>query len=201
MAKSSRFGSRMLAVAGWAEITWLLLTWTLTWEQQLTGVAIALAVGAAMAPLGDVPGPWTFLRPRRLGAAVVLLGASLGSVVRANLSLTRRIWSPSRPLSSGMLVLPTRMRSDAGIAATALVSSLIVDNQCVDLDRSANVLQYHVVAVPPGDAESRTEQINAPTERRLLPLLTGAGDSVSNAGWPSPDESASPEGSTGRLSR
>lgn len=175
MAQWRRFGYRMLAVAGWAELTWLLLTWTLTWEQQLTGLGISLAVGAAMAPLGDVPGPWTFLRPRRFVAAVILLGGSLGSVVRANISLTRRIWSPSRPLTSGMLLVPTRMRSDAGIAATALVSSLSVDNQCVDLDRSTNLLQYHVVAVPPGDARSRPEQINAPTERRLVPLLTSTG--------------------------
>jgi multicomponent Na+:H+ antiporter subunit E len=168
-----KFGraGRVLSVTAWALLTWEVLVWTLTWEQQLVGLTVALAVGASMAPLGDVPGPWQLLRPRRLLGSIVLLAASLWSIVRANLSLSRRIWSPERPLSSGMLVVPTGLSGDAGVAATALISSLIVDNQCVDLDRSADSLQYHVVAMPSTDPQSRAEQINAPTERRLRPLL------------------------------
>jgi multicomponent Na+:H+ antiporter subunit E len=163
--------NRVWSVGAWAMLTWEVLAWTLTWEQQLTGVAIALAVGVSMAGFGDVPGPWKLLRPRTAAALLRLLAKSSYAVVRANLSLSRRIWAPSRPLRSGMLVLPTRMRSDAGLAATALLSSLVVDNQCVDLDRSSRQLQYHVVAVPSGDPQARSEQINAPTENLLSPLV------------------------------
>lgn len=167
----ARWLSRVWSVGAWALLTWELLVWTLTWEQQLTGIGIALLVGGFFAPYGDVPGPWRLLRPSKLAALLKLLAASSYAVVRANLSLSRRIWSPSRPLSSGMLVLPTRMSSDGGLAATALLSSLIVDNQCVDLDRSSQQLQYHVVSAPSGDPQARSEQINAPTERLLRPLL------------------------------
>ena len=163
--------SRVWSVGAWALLSWEILVWTLTWEQQLTGIGIALLVGAFLAPFGNVPGPWRLLRPRRFAALLKLVASSSYAVVRANLSLSRRIWSPSRPLSSGMLVLPTEMRSDGGLAATALLSSLIVDNQCVDLDRSSQQLQYHVVAVPSGDPQARSEQINAPSERLLRPLF------------------------------
>jgi hypothetical protein len=43
-----------------------------------------------------------------------------------------------------------------------LISSLIVDNQLVDLDRSGNVLQYHAISIPDGDPRS---QIDEPIER------------------------------------
>jgi multicomponent Na+:H+ antiporter subunit E len=56
------------------------------------------------------------------------------------------------------------------MAATGLITSLIVDNQIVDLDVRRRELQYHAVAVPPGDAAQRAESINAPTERWLARL-------------------------------
>ena len=52
-----------------------------------------------------------------------------------------------------------------------LISSLIVDNQIVDLDRRHHLLQYHAVAVPEGGPAKRRAAINGPVERMLKPLL------------------------------
>lgn len=52
---------RVAALGVWAYIAWVLLTWTLTAEQQLIGVLVAIAVGLSMAPLGDVAAPWRLL--------------------------------------------------------------------------------------------------------------------------------------------
>jgi multicomponent Na+:H+ antiporter subunit E len=93
---------------------------------------------------------------------VTLFAVAAGRIVKANLSLARRIWSPSRPLSSGMLIIHTDAKTDGELAAIGLITSLIVDNQIADLDRSENELQYHTVAVPDGDP--RTE-ITAPVEQ------------------------------------
>jgi multicomponent Na+:H+ antiporter subunit E len=156
---------RVLAIAIWAFGFWLLLTWTVTAEQLLSGALLAVLVGLAMAPLGAVAEPWRLLDPRRLAALARLLGSACVRIVRANLSLALRIWRPSRPLRSGMVVLPTRTRSDGVVAVSGLIASLIVENQIVDLDRKQHQVQYHVLVVPEGSKRARTEAVNAPIER------------------------------------
>lgn len=153
----------------------MLLTWTLTWEMNLFGVGFAAAVAVALAPLGGVAGPWLLLRPRRLVAAVILLTAAAGRVVQANLKLSRLIWHPrltrpDGPLRSGMVIVPTRYQAAGDLAAVGLITSLIVDNQISDLDRSRRELQYHAVQVPEGSPAEASEEINAPVERMIAPL-------------------------------
>jgi multicomponent Na+:H+ antiporter subunit E len=162
---------RVIALTAWAYLVWLLLTWTRTLEQLLAGLVLALAVGAVFAPLGDVARPTQLLAPRRLAAAARLVGASLARIVVANVDLARRIWSPDLPLRSGMLVVPTMQRSDGGLAATGLVTSLIVGNQIVDVDRDRQQLQYHAVDMPHGNRRHPEDDVNAPIERLIAPLV------------------------------
>jgi multicomponent Na+:H+ antiporter subunit E len=134
----------------------------------------------ALAPLGEVAGPWRLLTPRRLAAAVVLLASAAGRIVRANLKLSRLIWHPrlrrrDGPLRSGMVIVPTRFASDGQLAAVGVITSLIVDNQLADLDRSCGELQYHAVQVPAGGPESKRQQINGPAEELLAPYAERPG--------------------------
>jgi multicomponent Na+:H+ antiporter subunit E len=160
-------------LACWCFPVWVLLSWTRTAEQLLFGAGISLLVGIALAPLGEVPGPWRLLLPRNLIAALRVLGTALVRVPVANVRLARRIWSPGLPLRSGMVVVPTQERSDLGLATVGLVTSLIVDNQIVDLDRERHLLQYHAVDVPDGDRRAARAAINEPVERCLEGLRTG----------------------------
>jgi len=57
---------RLTGLWCWAYLVWVLLTWTLTVEQLLFGAVVAIAVALALAPLGEVAGPWRLLRPRAL---------------------------------------------------------------------------------------------------------------------------------------
>ncbi len=164
---------RVAALFCWAFGVWVLLTWTLTAEQMLFGAGAAAAVALALAPLGDVAGPWRLLQPRRLTAAVTLGLMAAGRIVVANLRLSRRIWAPSRPLRSGMVISATRESSDGGLTAVGLLTSVIVDNQLVDVYRSGHRLQYHAVATPDGDAEQVREAINGPVERLVARLEDG----------------------------
>jgi len=167
---SRRIPARLLGLWCWAYLVWVLLTWTLTVEQLLFGAAVALAVAVALAPLGNVAGPWRLLRPRTLAGGIWLLFATAGRVLVANLKLARRIWDPRRPLASGMVISTTRERADWGLAAVGVISSLIVDNQIVDLDARAGELQYHAVAVPDGGPEQVREHVNGPVEDLLEPF-------------------------------
>jgi multicomponent Na+:H+ antiporter subunit E len=161
---------RAVALFVWAFAAWVLLTWTRTFEQLATGVVVAAVTAAVCAPLGPVAPPWALLRPARLVGAARLAGFVAVKIVRANLSLSRRIWSPSRPLRPGMVVVPTEFDSDGGLTAVALISSLIVDNQIVDLDRSRAELQYHAVWIDSTEPEANRAVINGPLEARLRPF-------------------------------
>lgn len=169
------FLRRTVALAAWAYLVWTVLTWTRTAEQIITGAGISLAVGAALAPLGEVPGPWVILRPRTAWGVLRLAGLAAVRIVVANLRLSRRIWLPSRPLHSGMVLVPTRETSDGGLTTVALLTSVIVDNQLVDLDPGQQVMQYHAVAVPSMEPERNRDAINGPVER-VLEGMEGGGD-------------------------
>src|SRR5438270_2865062 len=123
---SRRLLARLAGLWCWAFLVWVLLTWTLTAEQLLFGAAVAVAVAVALAPLGDVAGPWRLLRPRVLAGGAWLLIAAGGRVLLANLRLARRIWDPRRPLSRGMVIRPTRERGGLARAAAGGIASLVV---------------------------------------------------------------------------
>ena len=158
---------RILALTIWGGAVWVLLTWTLTISQLAFGFGCALAVAMACAGLGEVGAPWSLFDPRRLPLLIRFAGEVLIRIVRANLSLAWRIWSPRRPLRSGMLILPTDMTSEGGLTAVGLITSVIVDNQLVDLDPSSSELQYHAVWIDSEDPEENYAHINGPVERSV----------------------------------
>jgi multicomponent Na+:H+ antiporter subunit E len=69
-----------------------------------------------------------------------------------------------------MVITATRERTEGGLTAVGLITSLIVDNQLVDLDVAHARSQYHGVDVRAQAArepERVAAAINAPIERRL----------------------------------
>jgi multicomponent Na+:H+ antiporter subunit E len=140
-----------LALWAWATIAWIVLTWSRSVQLLVVGAVVAGLVAAALAPLGNVAAPWAALRPRRLAGLAVIVGSSAVRVVKANLVLAWRIWNPRRPIRSGMLVIPTGVETGGGLAALGIVSSLIVDNQLVDLEPGR--LHYHAIWVSTTDPE------------------------------------------------
>jgi multicomponent Na+:H+ antiporter subunit E len=157
-----------VALFDWCLATWILLTWTATIEQAAFGVGISLVVALALAPLGDVIGPWRLFSPRVLWRLLRLTAFVVVQIAQANVELAWRVWQRRPPLRTGLVITTTRMRSDAGLAAVGLLSSLIVDNQIVDVDRSTNELLYHAVTVPEGGRVSAYHDINAGLEDILL---------------------------------
>ncbi|MDQ4096322.1 MAG: Na+/H+ antiporter subunit E [Actinomycetota bacterium] len=137
-------------------------------ETAAYGVAVSALVAVLFSALGPTVRPWRLLRPRRLGRLAAVMVTSSARIVWANLVLARRVWSPSLAIRSGMLVVPTDMRSDGGVTAIGLLGSIIVDHQLVDLEPGR--LQYHAVWVVSEDPEEARERINGPIERLLKPI-------------------------------
>lgn len=172
MSRRERPGvvATVVALSAWSFVAWVILTWTLTLEQIVFGAAVAVAVAVALSPLGPAVGPWWFLTPPRLLATLRLLLETTVRVIVANVKLSARIWSPRRPLASGMIIVATHEHTDGGLAAVGLISSLVVDNQIVDIDRGTRHLQYHAVSVPEGSRRVARQHVNGPVEDMLKAL-------------------------------
>jgi multicomponent Na+:H+ antiporter subunit E len=161
---------RYPAAALWSYAVWNLLTWTATAENLLVGAGVAMLVAGAIAGTGEVAPPWRLLDPRRWRGLVRLAAVEVWSIARENVKLAYRIWAPSRPIASGMVTAPTQARSDGELATVGLATSLIVDNQIIDLDRTSHRLQFHGVALPPPGDDNVRDAINGPLERPLLSI-------------------------------
>jgi multicomponent Na+:H+ antiporter subunit E len=140
----------------------------------LYGAAASVFAAVAISPLGRAARPWLLLDVRRLGRLVALAASCLVRIVGANVALARRVWSPSLPLRSGMVVFPTEMKSDGAVCGVALVSSVIVDNQLVDIEPGR--FQYHAIWIDSTDTDDVYEAINGPLERLVKPLDPGRPD-------------------------
>ena len=165
-AEVIRRGARVLGVTAWCLAIWLLLLGTVSVETIVVGLVVALVISIGLSGL-DVLVPWRLLTPARLFPLCLLCADSAARIVKANLTLARIVWRPRLQLATGMVVVPTRMRGDVELAGIAIITSLIVDNQIVDVDRARHELLYHCIEVPQGD---RYAAINGPVERRLLAL-------------------------------
>jgi multicomponent Na+:H+ antiporter subunit E len=158
--------SRRCAFFAWCFLVWLVLTWTATVEQVLVGAVLSALVALVSAPLGNLSGPWRGLFPRRALAVVCLIGLVAARVVVANVRLTRLVWSPRPEPPSGMVIVGSGERSDGGLTAMAVFTSVVVDSQLVDLDRERHELHYHAVWAS-DDQEVNHRRINAPIEAAL----------------------------------
>lgn len=158
---------RVLAVATWAYLVWLVLTWTATVEVFVAGALVAFATGLVLAPLGGIPGPWLLLSPRRTGAILRLGAWVVPHVLLAGARLVVRLWSVHASPRSGMVIVDTCAEGDGELATVGVLTSLVVDSQLVDVARTDGELQYHVLEVPPGGADGARHAVNGPVEVRL----------------------------------
>jgi multicomponent Na+:H+ antiporter subunit E len=156
---------RRVHLFAWALLTWIVLTWSTSVQQLVAGVVIAVLAACALAPLAPVAAPWAVLAPARAWRVVAIAGDSAVRIVKANVVLARRIWDPRLPIRTGMLVFPTPLRSDGALGAVGILSSLVVDNQIVDLETGH--LQYHAIWAEPSDPRHAHPRVMG----RLEPLV------------------------------
>ena len=159
--------ARTRGLAAWCFLAWLMLSLSVSVESLVTGVVLSLGAAAALSPLGDAPGPWTLLRPRRVVPLRRLVGGLAVDCTRANLQMARRVWAPHPRLRTGMVVVGTQARTEGQVGAVGLLTSLVVDNQVVDVDLDERTMLYHCVEVPRDDPY---DAVNGPVERRLLAI-------------------------------
>jgi multicomponent K+:H+ antiporter subunit E len=119
---------------------WLLLTRSFSPGQVLLGLAAALVMPLLMAPLRPTAGP---LRERRRLALLILRVGR--DVLRSAVEVAFGVFSASRrPPNSVFVVVPLELRDAHGLAALAMITSVIPGTVWCELAPDRSALLLHV---------------------------------------------------------
>ena len=135
---------------------WMLLTWSIAWQEILVGVVIALI---AELLLGDIfpIGAVKIFSPVRLfwmGIYAVVFSAY---VIRANFDVAYRVLNLYMPIRPGIVKVKTRLKSD--MARTFLANSITLTPGTLTIDCIDEYLYVHWINITSDDPEKETELI------------------------------------------
>jgi len=163
----------------WLTAVWVLLWGDLSWGNVVNGLLLGLFVTVLM-PLPRVRGLGAF-RPL---AVAVLVGRFAIDVVGGALQVSR-LALRRRPPHSAVVKVQLRSHSDAILAATGGLSSLIPGSVIVEAHRLTGVLYLHVLDIPEDDPEAGIAALRGRVlaqEERLMRAFSSAAELV-DAGY------------------
>ncbi|MCK4538171.1 MAG: Na+/H+ antiporter subunit E [Candidatus Krumholzibacteria bacterium] len=135
---------------------WMLLTWSIAWQEILVGVVVALI---AELLLGDIfpIGAVKIFNPVRLfwmGVYAVVFSAY---VIKANFDVAYRVLNLYMPIRPGIVKVKTRLKSD--MARTFLANSITLTPGTLTVDCIDETLYVHWINITTDDPEKETELI------------------------------------------
>ena len=135
---------------------WLLLTWSLHWQDMLAGVTIALLAGLM---LGDIyaVNAVKILNPVRFFWLIVYSVTFLGYMVRANFDVAYRVLNINMPIRPGIEKVRTRLKTV--MARTFLANSITLTPVTLSVDCVDDHLYIHWINIVSDDPVKETEII------------------------------------------
>lgn len=126
---------------------WLLLNGSASVGQLLLGVLFGVAAPALLAPLR--PNPVRIHRPLAILRLIALVGVD---VVRSNLDVFWTLLrSRARPPHSRFVTVPLDLRDPNGLAALAIITTVVPGTVWCELARDSSALLLHVWNAPDVD--------------------------------------------------
>ncbi len=137
-------------------IVWLLLTWSLQWQEVLVGVVVVLI---AELFLGDIfpAGAVKVFNPVRFFWLVVYVLVFLWYVVKANFDVAYRVLNLYLPIKPGIVKVRTRLKTD--MARTFLANSITLTPGTLSIDLVGDHLYVHWINIVSEDPTRETEII------------------------------------------
>jgi multicomponent Na+:H+ antiporter subunit E len=137
-------------------VIWLLLTWSLQWQDVLIGVVIALLADLLLGdifPLGAVK----VFHPVRFFWMFIYAWVFLFYVIKANFDVAYRVINIFLPIKPGIVKVRTKLQTD--MARTFLANSITLTPGTLSVDIVGDHLYVHWINIVSEDPQLETEII------------------------------------------
>jgi multicomponent Na+:H+ antiporter subunit E len=137
-------------------IVWLLLTWSIRWQDVLAGVVVAVI---AELLLGDIfpVGAINIFNPKRFFWLFVYACVFFAYVVKANFDVAYRVLNIYMPIKPGIVKVRTHLRTD--MARTFLANSITLTPGTLSVDIIDDHIYVHWINIVSADPQEETEII------------------------------------------
>ena len=135
---------------------WILLTWSLNWQDLLVGIIIAIIADMMLGDIYPVNAV-RILNPIRFFWFIVYAVTFLGYVIKANFDVAYRVLNINMPIRPGIVKVRTRLKTD--MARTFLANSITLTPGTLTVDCVGDHLYIHWINIVSDDAVRETEII------------------------------------------
>ncbi len=137
-------------------IIWILLTWSLQWQELVVGAFIALI---AQLMLGDIfpVGAVKVFNPVRFFWLIVYAIVFIVYVIKANFDVAYRVLNVYLPIKPGIVKVRTRLKTD--MARTFLANSITLTPGTLSIDIVEDHIYVHWINIVSEDPQKETEII------------------------------------------
>ena len=143
---------------------WLLLNVSLAPEVLMVGVGVSLIVSLAFCSKCDILSEIN-LNPKALAYSAMFTFVFIGELIKANISITKRVVSPKLPINPGIVKVKTKLKSKVGRMVLANAITLTPGTFTLELD--GEYLFIHWVDVKSKDVDGATKEIVSTFEKYL----------------------------------
>jgi multicomponent Na+:H+ antiporter subunit E len=135
---------------------WVLLTWSVHWQDVLVGVIIALIADLLLGDIYPVNAV-KILNPVRFFWFITYAVTFLAYVVKANFDVAYRVLNINMPIRPGIVKVRTRLKTDMG--RTFLANSITLTPGTLSVDCVDDHLYVHWINIVSEDPVKETEII------------------------------------------
>jgi len=147
---------------------WLLLTWTVNWQNMVVGGAVSILVGLLFGNL-FVEEAGRVLQPARWFWFLVYIPVFVWEMAKANFDVAYRVIHPKMPINPGIVKIKTGIKSEMG--KTFLANSITLTPGTFTVDIKDDTLYIHCINVHTQNIKEASEQIAGRFERLLVKIF------------------------------
>ena len=152
-------------------VLWLLLTGSFAPVDLLWGVVVCTGVTALSYRFTAFGAPRWMRRPQGWWAFACLLIEFVRQIIVQNITLSRRVFSPSLPIRPGIVAVPYYIRGDVPLTILSSLMTLTPDTVVVDIDQQKQIMYIHWIDVQNTDPEQMHRHRVYDLEHRVIDWL------------------------------
>jgi len=160
--------SRRVAYFIAAFLVWLLLTWTVHYQEVIVGAAVALVAAGMFG--GYLPvAARRLLNPVRWFWLLVYIPVFGWQCLKANIDVALRVLSPGLNLKPGIVKIKTGLKSE--VARVFLANSITMTPGTLTVEINDDTLYIHWIEIKTDDPEEMAKVIKGPFEFFLAKIF------------------------------